>query len=279
MHPIKEIYKQLTVIFFPSFFKNRLYRFIKNLDWKNLPDEEAELLLMEFFLPGNGIFFDIGANTGIYTLSAEKYIEPQNIYAFEPIPELHFRLKRMFRNAHINKLALSDSTGIHNFKIPTIGKDEYKSRGKLNTEYIERGETNFRIIKVRTSTLDSYVIENNISNIDFIKIDVEGNELQVIMGGVETLKRIRPVLQIEIEQRHYNRNINEIIEFVNKLGYHCYYLDLSLKALKKVENDPKLLQIETNFKTSLYVNNFIFIPDTKEWEAKIFEINAFIIKA
>lgn len=279
MHLIKDIFKRLTEIFFPIYFKIRLYRFIKNLNWKNLPDEEAELLLMEFFLPGNGIFFDIGANTGIYTFCAEKYIKPQCIYAFEPIPELHFRLKRMFRKANINKLALSDSIGIHKFKIPTIGKDEYKSRGKLNTEYIERGETNFRIIQVRTSTLDSFVIEKNIPNIHFIKIDVEGNEFQVIMGGVETLKRIRPVLQIEIEQRHYKRDINEIIEYVNKLGYICYYLDLSLKALKKVENDPKQLQIERDFKTTRYINNFIFVPDTKDWETKLFEINALILKA
>jgi FkbM family methyltransferase len=278
MHLIKEIFKQLTVIFFPTYFKNQLYRFFKNLNWNSPPAEEAELLLMPFFLPKDGIFFDIGANSGIYTLSAEKYIEPQRIYAFEPIPELHFRLKRMFKKANIFKIALSDSIGVHKFKIPKIGQLEYKTRGKLNTNYIESGETNFRIIQVRTSTIDSFVIEKNIPKISFIKIDVEGHELQVIMGGVITLKAMRPVLQLEIEQRHYKRDINEIIEYVNKLGYRCYYLDLSLKALKKVVNDPKQLQNETDFKTMRYVNNFIFVPDTKDWETKISEINAIISK-
>lgn len=218
MHQIKETLKQLTLVFFPKQHKRRLYRFFNNLSWQNLPAEEAELLLMPFFLTKGSVFFDIGANTGIYTFNAEKYIASASINAFEPIPELHFRLRRMFRKSNIYKLALSDTIGVHNFKIPTIGEDEYKSRGKLNTEYVERGETKCRTIKVRTSTLDSFVDENNIKGIDFIKIDVEGHELQVIMGGVNTLKALRPVLQIEIEQRHYERDIKEIIEFVNLLG-------------------------------------------------------------
>ncbi len=279
MRKIKEIIKQLAVVFFPKRFKNHLYKFCNNLSWKHLPDEEAELLLMPFFLSKDSIFFDIGANTGIYTFNAEKFILPQKIYAFEPIPELHFRLKRMFTKSNIYKLALSDSIGVHNFKIPTIGKDEYKSRGKLNTEYVERGETKSRTIEVRTSTLDNFVNENKIPHIDFIKIDVEGHELRVIAGGKEALKRLRPVLQIEIEQRHYKQDIKEILEYVNQLGYQCYYLDLALKTVNRVENDPKQLQIEKDFKTTRYINNFLFIPDTAEWERKVTEINALIKKA
>jgi FkbM family methyltransferase len=276
MHLIKETLKQLTIVFFPKLYKRRLYKFFNNLSWENLPAEEAELLLMPFFLTKDSIFFDIGANTGIYTFNAEKYISPTNINAFEPIPELYFRLKRMFKKAHIHKLALSDAIGVHNFKIPTIGEDEYKSRGKLNTEYVERGETKCRTIHVRTSTLDSFVNEKNIKDIDFIKIDVEGHELQVIMGGVNTLKALRPVLQIEIEQRHYERDIKEIIEYVNLLGYHCYYLDLPLRSLKRVGSDPKQLQMEKDFKTNQYIHNFIFIPDNNFWGTRIDEINILI---
>jgi FkbM family methyltransferase len=278
MKEIKEILKQLAVVFFPNRFKNHSYKFFNNLSWKHLPEEEAELLLMQYFLPENGIFFDIGANNGFYTFNAEKFIPPQHIYAFEPIPELHFRLVKMFGKSNIHKLALSDSIGVHNFKIPTIGKDEYKSRGKLNTEYIERGETRCRTIEVRTSTLDSFVIENKVKAIDFIKIDVEGHELQVITGGQEALKKLRPVLQIEIEQRHFKEDIKEIIDYINQLGYQCYYLDLESKTITKVEVDPKQLQIETDFKTTRYINNFIFIPNTAEWEKKIVEINALIQK-
>jgi FkbM family methyltransferase len=279
MKRIKESIKLIIVTFFPILYKNHLYRFFNNLSLKNLPAEEAELLLMQFFLSKDSIFFDIGANTGIYTFNAEKFIPQQHIYAFEPIPELYFSLTKMFRKSNIYKLALSDSVGVHNFKIPTIGKDEYKSRGKLNTEYVERGETKCRTIEVRTSTLDSFVSENKVPGIDFIKIDVEGHELQVIAGGKEALKRLRPVLQIEIEQRHFSQDIKEIIEYVNQLGYQCYYLDLTSKIVKRVEDDPKKLQIEKDFKTTRYINNFIFIPDTAEWEKKVNELNALIMKA
>lgn len=273
MRRFKEYLKLLLVAVFPGMIKKRSYRLLERISWSSPPDEEAEILLMPFFLNQNSTFFDVGANKGLYTRAAEKLINPSNIYSFEPIPELHFALRRMFRKSNIHRIALSDDEGTVRFKIPFIRDIEYKSRGKLNTGYVEEGETRARIIQVNVSMLDSFAAMNKINGIDFIKIDVEGHELKVIRGASDTLKKIHPVLQIEIEQRHHASPMDEIIEEIEKFGYVCHYLDLETKALRQLDREMGQFQLKHHFKTKKYIHNFIFIPSNQEWVAKTSAIN------
>ena len=273
MRRFKEYLKLLLVIFWPGMIKKRSYRLLENISWSNPPEEEAEILLMPFFLNQNSTFFDVGANKGLYTRAAEKLINPSNIYSFEPIPELCFSLRRMFRKSNIHRIALSDEEGTVRFKIPYIGDIQYKSRGKLNTGFMEEGETRARIIQVNVSTLDRFAALNNISAIDLIKIDVEGHELRVIRGAIATLKKMQPVLQIEIEQRHHSSPIEDIIEEIEKIGYTCHYLDPEKKALRQLKEGAENLQSKDYFKTRKYIHNFIFIPSDPDWHGKITAIN------
>lgn len=87
------------------------------------------------------------------------------------------------------------------------------------------------------------------------------------------------MLQIEIEQRHYQRDISEIIEFINKIGYVCYYLDLGSRMLRKLEVDAASLQKEEHFKTSQYIHNFIFLPAGAKWDTLVASINQDILTA
>ncbi|HPF63704.1 FkbM family methyltransferase [Lentimicrobium sp.] len=273
MNHLKDFLKTQLIKVFPSAYKKRHYRFLENLNWNNIPAEEGELLLMPYFLNDNTLFFDIGANTGIYTSFAQKFIPGESVYAFEPIPELYTRLKYLFRKSNIYKMAFSNEISEKQFKIPSICGKEFKSRGTLNVSYKENDETKSRVIDVSTDTIDSFVKKKNISKIGFVKIDVEGHELQVIEGGIETLKEQKPVLQIEIEQRHYQRNISEIIDFIKDAGYFCYYLDPKAWILKKLEVDPVSLQKEDHFKTAQYIHNFIFLPVNTKWDSAVTSIN------
>lgn len=279
MNHLKDFVKTQAIKVFPSFFRKRNYMFLENLNWNHLPAEEGELLLMPYFLEKDALFFDIGANTGIYTSFAQRFIPADSVYAFEPIPELFTRLKYMFRKSNIYKMAFSNEISEKQFKIPSICGKEFKSRGTLNVTYKENDETRSRVIDVRTDTIDNFVKKRNISRIGFIKIDVEGHEFQVIEGGLETLKEQKPVLQIEIEQRHYQRDIGEIIDLILNLGYVCYYLDLESRMLRKLEADAASLQKEEHFKTALYIHNFIFLPVDSKWDTKVTRINQDIIKS
>ena len=263
---------------YPDYQRKRLKHFYNHLSFDGGGNEEKELLLLRFWLQTDSVFFDIGANNGLYSYVAQLYTHADKIYAFEPIPELSLRLKNMIPAAKHRKVAFSDDISTHSFKIPSIGDQEYKSRGTLNTTYKEKGETTTRLIDVATDTLDNFCNKNKISRIDFIKIDVEGHELKVIEGGTETLKRLRPVLQIEIEQRHHKDNIIHIIEHVKNLGYKCNYLDVETRQIISLETLPQQIQEESQFKKAGYVNNFIFTPDAPEWKDKLANINQQILK-
>ena len=99
-------------------------------------------------------------------------------------------------------------------------------------------------LKVRTKKMDD-ILGNN--NIGFIKIDVEGHEENVLMGATEIIKKNRPILLVEIEQKHTRKNVEETINFINSLGYKSYFLSGS-----NLENTNKL----KNYKDK---NNYFFI--------------------
>jgi len=106
----------------------------------------------------------------------------------------------------------------------------------INSEY--------NSFKVRRVKLDDILINNPIG---FVKIDAEGHEKVILLGAKEIIKKRRPNLLVEIEERYTNEKIENTIEFINNLGYKSYFLEKN--NLTKTE---KL----RNFNTK---NNYIFL--------------------
>jgi hypothetical protein len=122
---------------------------------------------------------------------------------------------------------------------------------------LEKRNAPFEKRVVHVNTLDSY----HFDDVDLIKIDVEGHELAVIEGAVDTILRCKPHLIIEIEQRHISKPIDEIFDFILQQGYDGFFLSNgSLNPLSKfshsVNQEPYLDEVSQK----LYVNNFIFKP-------------------
>ena len=84
--------------------------------------------------------------------------------------------------------------------------------------------------------------------IGFIKIDVEGHEKNVIIGASKIIMRNKPVLLVEIEEKHTQDKVINIINFIKTYGYKSYFL-----------NKKKLIEIKKNTNLGLK-NNFIFLP-------------------
>lgn len=83
---LRQFIKNILLVITPDFIKKRVFAHYQTLNWKTLSTLEfdAELLLLEFLLSKNSVFFDIGTNKGEYAYYAEKLINPKNIYLFEP---------------------------------------------------------------------------------------------------------------------------------------------------------------------------------------------------
>ena len=103
----------------------------------------------------------------------------------------------------------------------------------------------FITCKVKTAKLDDILTNNKIG---LIKIDVEGHEKNVLKGGINLIKKCKPNLLIEIEERHSKERVDNTINFINNFGYKSYYCDkLNLISTTKL----------TDYKLR---NNYIFIP-------------------
>jgi FkbM family methyltransferase len=211
---------------------------------------EPEIDIIEKIAGQRRRCIDIGANVGLYTYRFAqlfRYVE-----SFEPIPLCAKIISSSkLRNVTVHNTALSNQHGQATLNIPATGGPEATSFASLSNQFAEADT-----LTVDLQTLDSF----EFSEVDLIKIDVEGHELEVLQGGLETLKRESPTLLIEVEQRHHPASgIEEIFTFILALGYRGSFLqhgrmtDLSEFDLAKHQScsDPRSLE---------YINNFIFQP-------------------
>lgn len=277
---MRQFIKSILLVIAPSFIKRRVFAHYQSLNWKTLSRSEfdAELLLLEFLLNKNSVFFDIGTNKGEYAYYAEKLMNPENIYLFEPEKKLNKQLQAIFNNCQVDNLALSDNKGTHQFKIPVINGVVDNCLSSLEIDNKEDNETETIIYEVKTDTLDNFTREKNILP-DLIKIDVEGHELSVLKGAENFISEHHPTLIIEIEQRHHkNTNIESVFESFKVKGYQCYYYSKKQSQLFSYENKTHLTNTKDYFGKIDYINNYIFIHQSNKTIQPIELINASIVE-
>jgi len=272
---LRQLVKNILLNLAPSVIKKRVFAHYQSLSWKTLSSVEfdAELLLLEFLITKNSVFFDIGANKGEYAYYAEKLMKPENIHLFEPEKKLNNQLKAIFKNISVYDIALSDTKGVHEFKIPVINGVADNCLSSLEVGNKEENETDAIIYEVKTDTLDNFTKEKKIFP-DLIKIDVEGHELSTIEGGKNYISRHHPTLIIEIEQRHHKTiDVQSIFDSFKEKGYNCYYYSKEKKRLFSYEDKTHLTNTKNYFGKINYINNYIFIHNNNKTIKNVDVIN------
>lgn len=153
------------------------------------------------------VMLDIGSHTGTYSIHLSKYCK--TVYAFEP--------QKMTYYALCGSVCLSNCYNIECINYGLGSVDQIGTK-ELNIISEDGGgssiQPQYNLISkemIRVRTLDSF----NISNIGFIKIDVEGNELDVLKGSLNTLRESdNPNILFES-----NTSNIELFDFINKIGY------------------------------------------------------------
>lgn len=245
----------------PTYYKSRFFKKLKGLSAQNLLERkvEPEFLWIKEVLEKNSVFIDMGANVGAYLYTLENHLKPENIYAFEPNPQLFKRLKRLFPEVNLLSFALSDVSTIAEFKIPVINGEKVHTRGTLQTSIKEKNEEKTILQKVEVKPLDD--LNLNLKNLSFIKIDVEGNEMQTLRGARKTIEEYRPILMVEMEQRHHQENLWTLISEIIDWGYSANYLDRQTLQPKTLTEEFLNQQNPDNVKNYKdYINNIIFLP-------------------
>jgi len=235
---------------------------MEGLDLKKNKTIEPELFILKDIIKDNDICFDIGSYNGEYVNELCKYTKSENIYAFEPIKHNYKIIKSLFPKCKIYNIALSEENQISNINVPIINNKLVYTRSKLNESIIEKDQQDLMQQKVKCRKLDSFVHENNIAKIDFIKIDVEGAEFNVLKGSFKTLEKFMPKIIIEIENRHHTNNVfDQIIKFIENLNYEIKFFDLKSDKFISIEYfSIEKNQDKKNIGTINYINNFICLP-------------------
>jgi len=226
-------------------------------------DIEAKLLRTLGIHPK--VMLDVGANTGIYSSILEDIVGSENLYMFEPLPDLYRFLKLRFKKANVFNFALSYKEGQQSIRVPFIDGNRADTRASFN-QHVEPNQTGFEEVAVRFFPLDRIAKDLKLQEIGFVKIDVEGHELEVLEGGRETLARFKPMLLIEIESRHHQFPITKIFSWLDEMGYRGYYINTEAFELLEVsrfvterDQDQKNL---TSRNFIRYLNNFFFVHET-----------------
>lgn len=226
----------------PAAVAHRVNTF-RNLNRSYL-DPEMPLLTEFLKLRGSkAVAFDVGANLGLYTelfaLSGAKVI------AFEPQESLCDYLRKVLpRNITIHNTLLSSTRGSAILRIPYIAKF-LGPIGRLDALATMHSSNDFGDNQIRgvyektvpVNCLDDYV--GSIDQLDLVKIDVEGHELEVLQGGLGLLTKFKPLIFVEIAEVN-GANFTEIVELLSRLEYELFQFEPISCQLTKIVSKPDL---------------------------------------
>lgn len=229
---------------------------------------EVELHVLEFLCRRNKDAIDVGANDGSYVHHLRRHA--RRVIAFEPMPSLADALVSKFgqkfaSGVDVRSIALSDHAGTVELHMPVV--DGVTVTG-CSTVSATASATypGHRAIEVPIATLDS-VYDGDVG---FIKIDVEGHEQAVLDGAVQTIRRCRPRLLVEIDERLSPGGLARARGFFRLLGYEGFFIHagtikpMALFAPETMQNRCDLpdltAPLQQRERFGRYIYNFIFLP-------------------
>lgn len=175
--------------------------------------------------------FEIGAN---YAQDAEFLrqsfeLPSQNVYVFEPHPQIFAQIKKMYQfNAY--ELAVSNENGRAKFNAIDILNNEYKNSGISSLKNgLTTNKKNFIDVDVEMIRMDDFIQKHKIQNIDFLKIDVEGVNYEVLEGFGSELTKVK-VIQTEGEYKQYwegQKLYSDMDKLLTKNGFLLVHFMLS----------------------------------------------------
>jgi FkbM family methyltransferase len=246
----------LSKIPHPFYARRQLFGYTFSMDFSKSPfsvllylEGERSIpersLVLDLLFPGMKVV-DVGANIGYYLLMFERGVGPSGkVVCIEPSPENLPELKRNIETNHLSnvtlcEVALGSSDGI-------IGLDAGTNSGVVPWED--------SIYKIPMKRLDSLLQEK----VELIKIDVEGYEGEVLKGALETIKKHRPVIFLELHPHMVTKFGVHVSDILKELEH--YYSDISLHEYTKPEELSRLRKLFLRYFRSSKMVKKIKDPD------------------
>lgn len=229
------------------------------LDYDNCDQNtNGEQMVIACVLRDADVVFDVGANCGAWSKLVRKKNSKIKLYAFEPVNVTYQLLLTNLKDLDVNSycIAFSNFNGPRNFYY-------YSNNSELSTHY-RRDQSTERAcrlgipseITVDYRSLDSFCAENSIHSVDFLKIDTEGSELDVLMGASILLsKRAIKVIQFEYGGTFLAAGITlkNVWDLLNAYGYKIHRI-----TSKGLVGMPYWIDFYENYR---YSNYLAFVED------------------
>jgi FkbM family methyltransferase len=222
-------------------------------------DDVGELRFLWKYLKPGMTFLDIGAFHGIYSVIAARRLGAgSRVVAFEPSPRERRRLRLHLRYNGINAVVVEPyAVAAEGGEAAlTVVGDGYQTMNSLRSPAVDHHVQRQQIV-VQTIALDEYLCRNQIDNVDFMKIDAEGGEIQIFNGAKTLLSRLRPLIICEVLDkvtRPWGYPAREIVERLHTYDYGWF----------EILPDGSLLPHHPRNEYPEEVRNFLAVPHEKQ---------------
>ena len=211
---------------------------------------EQRLLFLDALVPPRRVAVDAGAWWGPWTFWLSR--RASEVWSFEPNPLMATFLARVVApNVHVENVALSARPGYGTLYIPEgVGRDALAtlSAAHRSDDAVARA---VRLVALDDCTLDG---------VGFMKVDVEGHELELLHGAERTLARWMPTLLVEIEQTFHDQPIQHIFDWLHGHGYEGWFRRSRRWWPLSTFDVARDQRPQVGVKSTRYVNNFVFTP-------------------
>lgn len=229
---IKSEYAQERALAY--FFNNIIYKFKMTPLFKLLSDIEFSK---------NDLFVDVGANFGIYSILAKEL--GYRVLLFEPEKTCFQFLERNFKPDEVHQIALSNKDGEAEFLISSLlgGSSLVPAvKYKKSTEYVDSYK-----VTVRSGSTAIKDIVGDVGAVRLIKIDVEGEEENVLEGLLDLIQATNPIVWCEVRGPQSDRSPNSFVRClsrIKKIGYDCLlYNGREFTPLSEDYNAPQVFDV------------------------------------
>tara|TARA_B100000767_G_C19711537_1_gene513029 strand:- start:461 stop:1384 length:924 start_codon:yes stop_codon:yes gene_type:complete len=217
--------------------------------------ETNETKFLKKIIDTGQVVIDIGANMGWYSIHFSKWVGGSGkIFAFEPVPEIHEELRSNIKlNFCQNIKVFNCALGNKNESI-LFNVSNFEGGSGASSENLKFGKE----IKVTKRKLDDVMSEQNINNIDFLKIDIEGGELNMLKGAEKIIEKYKPKIFLEIVDIHCDRFgylPEDVFNFLYNKNYNGLYIG---NEHSKKLNDLNINELEKPNMKNLKNGNYYF---------------------
>ncbi|MEX0875106.1 MAG: FkbM family methyltransferase [Actinomycetota bacterium] len=172
--------------------------------------DDDVLYLLAKIVPDDAVVFDVGANIGLHSIALAQLAPKGFVHAVEPIPRTAGHLEANLRrngvtNAEVHRVALGSAPGeltiYENREFAAgstvIDDSSFVARTYADRTMTESEESQGSFVKVPTTTLDLLGVQRGFDKLDLVKIDAEGHDIEVLRGGIETIRSMNATALVE----------------------------------------------------------------------------------